>query len=426
MTDQTNQLERTVVSTPAELAAAREARGMSQLDISQRIKLQLRQIVALEEGQWDALPGRAFVRGALRSYGKLIDADVAPLLESIGGLEAGQAVAAAPLRATSGGTPSSTVSIDRERRGSPMPWVVGGLIGVVALVLYFGADPDGSKIRAWLPFGQKTVDGGAADGGRPAERSGDAAAGTGASASSGGGSGLSGSTSSGSVFGSLSGGGEATVSKAVESAGVAAGGVSTAAAGAVSSGAEAVARESTAREAAAREAAAREAAAKVAQAREAVPRETAADKAKAEKAASDKAAAERAAAEKAAADKAATDKAASDKAAADRARDEKSKDGKAVATADAAKKDGAVGDAAPAKGQLKFTAVDDSWVEVRGADGKPLHQAVLAAGASVTLVGKPPYKITLGNAKRLEVEYEGKARKIPPPSPKNITRLVLP
>ena len=47
---------KTQVASPAELAAAREARGMSQLDISQRIKLQVKQVNALEEGQWEALP----------------------------------------------------------------------------------------------------------------------------------------------------------------------------------------------------------------------------------------------------------------------------------------------------------------------------------------------------------------------------------
>ena len=85
MTDDLQAKDQVQVATPEELAAAREARGMSQVDISQRIKLQVKQVKALEQGEWDALPGRSFVRGALRSYGKLIDVDVSPLLESIGG-----------------------------------------------------------------------------------------------------------------------------------------------------------------------------------------------------------------------------------------------------------------------------------------------------------------------------------------------------
>ena len=101
MTDDVVTNPRVQVATPAELAAAREARGMSQMDISQRIKLQVRQVNALEEGQWDALPGRSFVRGALRSYGKLLDVDVTALLDSIGGFaEPAQVQAIRPLDAS--------------------------------------------------------------------------------------------------------------------------------------------------------------------------------------------------------------------------------------------------------------------------------------------------------------------------------------
>ena len=46
---------------------------------------QVRQITALEEGRFDELPGRAFVRAALRNYGQLLGLDVAPLLASVGG-----------------------------------------------------------------------------------------------------------------------------------------------------------------------------------------------------------------------------------------------------------------------------------------------------------------------------------------------------
>ena len=159
MTDEGGARQRALVATPEELAAAREARGMSQLDISQRIKLQVKQVNALEEGQWDALPGKSFVRGALRSYGKLLDVDVGPLLESIGGFaEPAQVQGMQPLD-----TPisrSSGLGFNGGGRGSPILWVIAGLIGVVALVLYFGSDQDSSRIRSWLPSGKTPTESG--------------------------------------------------------------------------------------------------------------------------------------------------------------------------------------------------------------------------------------------------------------------------
>jgi cytoskeleton protein RodZ len=142
------------VATPAELAAAREARGMSQIDISHRIKLQIKQVNALEQGQWHALPGRSFVRGALRSYGRLLDVDVAPLLESIGGFaepSLAPVLGSQPLDATL--SRSSGLGFDGGGRGSPLVWVIACLAGVVGLVLYFGSDQDASRFRSWLPSG---------------------------------------------------------------------------------------------------------------------------------------------------------------------------------------------------------------------------------------------------------------------------------
>ena len=62
--------------TPADLQSAREARRWTRLDVARQTKFQVRQITALEEGRFDELPGRAFVRAALRNYGQLLGLDV--------------------------------------------------------------------------------------------------------------------------------------------------------------------------------------------------------------------------------------------------------------------------------------------------------------------------------------------------------------
>ena len=73
------------VTLPADLQSAREARRWSRLDVARLTKFQVRQIAALEEGHFDQLPGRAFVRAALRNYAAVLEMDASPLLATIGG-----------------------------------------------------------------------------------------------------------------------------------------------------------------------------------------------------------------------------------------------------------------------------------------------------------------------------------------------------
>lgn len=68
-----------------ELAAAREARGLEVADIAQQLKFAPRQLDALEQEQFDALPGAAFTRGMVRSYARLLKLDPEPLVQRIAG-----------------------------------------------------------------------------------------------------------------------------------------------------------------------------------------------------------------------------------------------------------------------------------------------------------------------------------------------------
>src|SRR5690606_5581073 len=75
----------TPIATPEQLTAAREARGWSMSDVAAKLGMMPRQIEAIEQGRWEALPGQAFIRGAVRAYGKALQVDVAPLLATLGG-----------------------------------------------------------------------------------------------------------------------------------------------------------------------------------------------------------------------------------------------------------------------------------------------------------------------------------------------------
>src|SRR5687768_4474258 len=68
-----------------ELAAAREARGLALADVAQSLKFAPRQLEALEQERFDALPGATFAKGMVRSYARLLKLDPEPLLERVSG-----------------------------------------------------------------------------------------------------------------------------------------------------------------------------------------------------------------------------------------------------------------------------------------------------------------------------------------------------
>lgn len=73
-----------------QLRLAREARGLSVLDVAQTLKLGSRQVDALESGDWGTLPGNTFVRGFVRNYARIVQIDPAPLMALLDGVLAKQ------------------------------------------------------------------------------------------------------------------------------------------------------------------------------------------------------------------------------------------------------------------------------------------------------------------------------------------------
>lgn len=54
---------------------------------------------------------------------------------------------------------------------------------------------------------------------------------------------------------------------------------------------------------------------------------------------------------------------------------------------------------------LRFA--EDSWVEIKGGDGKRLLNGLIQAGDTRTVNGKPPFSLVLGNAPGVSVEFNG-------------------
>src|SRR5690606_41871968 len=77
------------IAKPAHFTAFREEKGWSVNEVAGRLRMQVRQIEAIEAGRWDDLPGPAFVRAAIRSYARLLGRDPAPLLATVATLDTG-------------------------------------------------------------------------------------------------------------------------------------------------------------------------------------------------------------------------------------------------------------------------------------------------------------------------------------------------
>lgn len=67
-------------SIGAQLAAQREARGWTVEQVAGQLNFAVRQVQALEEDNFSALPGMVIVRGFIRAYAKLLKMDATPLL----------------------------------------------------------------------------------------------------------------------------------------------------------------------------------------------------------------------------------------------------------------------------------------------------------------------------------------------------------
>ena len=70
----------------ARLRLAREMRSLSVSDVAQTLKLGARQVEALENGDWQGLPGQTFVRGFVRNYARMLQIDPTPLMEQLDSL----------------------------------------------------------------------------------------------------------------------------------------------------------------------------------------------------------------------------------------------------------------------------------------------------------------------------------------------------
>jgi cytoskeleton protein RodZ len=123
------------------LAAQREAMGWSVEQVADQLKLAVRQVIALEAGDYASLPSPAVTRGFVRAYAKLVKLDPAPLVAQIA-METEPAPDTSAVTANRRPTPAS-FSESRfpshgKRSGLPLGWITGAVIVVVAAAAAVG------------------------------------------------------------------------------------------------------------------------------------------------------------------------------------------------------------------------------------------------------------------------------------------------
>jgi cytoskeleton protein RodZ len=148
--------QKRVAATPPELKALREAAGLSISGTAAQLRLAARQVEALELGEWDKLPGIAFIKGALRSYGRLLSADLGPLIAHVD-QQLGQSELKAD-RTLEGKIPErSALGFGEGGKGNKWAWVGLALIGLAAVALFFGQGLDSYIPKQLIPP-SKTMD----------------------------------------------------------------------------------------------------------------------------------------------------------------------------------------------------------------------------------------------------------------------------
>jgi cytoskeleton protein RodZ len=123
-------------SAGARLRAAREAAGLSVDAVAQQLKLAPRQVTALEEGDWQGLPGRTFIRGFARNYARFVRLDPDAVLALLPAPETAPALERPALRTST--RPMGEIPAERDAKPSAWRWLVPlAIVAIVGAAAYY-------------------------------------------------------------------------------------------------------------------------------------------------------------------------------------------------------------------------------------------------------------------------------------------------
>lgn len=120
----------------ARLRAAREAAGLSLDAVAQQLKLAPRQVKALEDDDFQRLPGRTFVRGFARNYARFVHLDPDAVLALLPASDSAPALERPSFAAAR--RPMGEMPVEREAKPSALRWLLPLLllVGIAAAGFY--------------------------------------------------------------------------------------------------------------------------------------------------------------------------------------------------------------------------------------------------------------------------------------------------
>ncbi len=148
-----------------QLVQARELRGLAQSDLAARLGMVLRQIQAIERGDWRSLPGRSFARSAVRAYGRVVSVNVESLLVAI---DAEYGVEGEPINRPPLDQPMprrGVLGFSSSGSGHWLTWTVLAILALTVIAFFFGGgaslldlgDSAGSSSRAGTAVASSSV-----------------------------------------------------------------------------------------------------------------------------------------------------------------------------------------------------------------------------------------------------------------------------
>ena len=110
--------------------------GLSEQDVSERLHIRAKYVLAIEEANFDAMPGKAYARGYVHTYAEFLGLDADQIVERCFGAELAREAQAHAL-------PDSTRwTMSQRRRGGMV--LVAMVLGSLAYALWEGASEDAS------------------------------------------------------------------------------------------------------------------------------------------------------------------------------------------------------------------------------------------------------------------------------------------
>ena len=115
------------------LAAQREAMGWTVEQVADQLKLAVRQVVALEAGDYASLPSPAVTRGFVRAYAKIVKLDPVPLVAQIDLGATGPNTGSAPHRERPASFSEVRFPSHGKRSTLPLGMIAAGAVAVLAI-----------------------------------------------------------------------------------------------------------------------------------------------------------------------------------------------------------------------------------------------------------------------------------------------------